>query len=318
MDTIVLKRDLIRLWRKVKVKPVYWFAFAIWLSFFSFTPVEMVGLETKSSFSVFASEQETPLDFTVTINKLLSDRRETFPSEITAQSILIRERTSGQILYTRNESQERSPASLTKMLTGLLVAENCDLTREVTISIVKSIGSIMGLENGERVTYEDLLYGMLVASGNDAAEILARDCFGSEEALVKKMNERISFLGLEHTHFEDVTGLTEDGHYASAFDLNIIAELVLRNDILAPIVDTQKISLISLDQDRWYNLETSNDLLGEYPEVYGVKTGFTEKAGECLVFVINHNGHDFLVSLLGSSDRFEDAKQIIDWIKNSY
>lgn len=152
MDTIVLKRDLIRLWRKVKVKPVYWFAFAIWLSFFSFTPVEMVGLETKSSFSVFASEQETLLDFTVTINKLLSDRRETFPSEITAQSILIRERTSGQILYTRNESQERSPASLTKMLTGLLVAENCDLTREVTISIVKSIGSIMGLENGERVT----------------------------------------------------------------------------------------------------------------------------------------------------------------------
>lgn len=319
MKPDILHRDLIRLWRKIRIKPVSWVVIFFWGLLF-FLPVNSVltpGIINNSN-QIFAQEPTFSFDYDFSVSNILIERKVVFPTDISAQSILIRERHTGQIVYEKNSQKQQIPASLTKIMTALVVLESCDLSKEVAVSNVQSIGSVMDIKNGERVTYKDLLMGMLIVSGNDAAELLTRDCFGSEQNAVQKMNIKAQLLGFKNTHFSDVTGIAESNHYSSAFDLTTIAELVLRNEKLAAIVQTKENSLVSLDQNRWYNLENSNKMLWDDTAIYGVKTGYTEKAGECLIFAYKQGENDFIVTLLGSEDRFSDGRKILGWLKENF
>ena len=315
MKISILRRDLMRLWRKIRDKPDIWVVISILsLLLISYSDGPAINFDHQSSLSVLASESEFTFQSSIDISPLIKVKTDDFPQEISSEAIFIKERNSGEVIFAHNEFKPRSPASLTKMMTAIVVMQECDLSQEVVVSGVEKIGSIMGLEDGERVNYEDLLYGMLIASGNDAAELLARDCFGSEEEAVKMMNKQAGSLSLNDTHFEDVTGLSENGHNSNAYELSLIAEKLLRDDQLADIVKTKQISLVSNDYSRWYNLESSNDLLFENADVYGVKTGYTEKAGECLVIAYTRGNYDFIVTILGSEDRFGDGQKIINWL----
>lgn len=319
MKFSVFKRDIWRLWRKIIFKPSAWVLFLFSFSFLVisvdrvYSPVNQISYTTVS-----AQENRIKLAPSLQLLPLLKSKGIPFPEDISAGKIFIRERGGGEIVFAKNEHERSSPASLTKILTALMVVEHCDLTKEVTASSLLNQGSLMGLKDGERVTYEGLLYGMLMVSGNDAAELAARSCLESEAKAVQLINEEIAFLGLPDSHFEDVTGLAENDHYSSAFDLSVMAEVLLRNEKLAAIVNQKEITLHTRDYTRWYSLKNSNELLFTNSKVYGVKTGYTEKAGECLIVVYRQGDLDFLITILGSNYRFQDGEKIIAWLQSNY
>lgn len=314
MKKMVAKRDLIRLWRKIIVKPLYW-VFLIFLCSNFFLPgYRIYNYETCENAILIAAEKKAELNFDIEIKPYQDFEFKDFPIEINAKHIFIKEVNSGRIIFEKEAHEEVSPASLTKMMTALIVIENCDLNTEVTVNNVQAIGSIMDLRDGEKVNFEDLLKGMLIASGNDAAELLVRSCFENVEYAVLKMNEQTEAWNLKETEFADVTGLIETGHYSSAFNLSAIAEILLRDPKLSEIVRIKELSLVSNDYTRWYALKNTNELLWESEKVQGVKTGYTEKAGGCLVFLYRKGGQRYLITILNSSDRFEDGKKIMDWL----
>ena len=318
MKSVKLKRDLYRLWRKIRFKPIYWFSLIFLAFLFVVSGESVFSPSTLSSQKIIFAKEEV-LELTTQVNPLpiLNCKGIAFPNH-TAEAIFIRERNSGEIIFKENEHVQRSPASLTKMATAIVTIENCDLSKEIIVNNVLKDGSLMGLENGEKVTYEDLLYGMLVASGNDAAEMLSRACFSSQEKAVESIQKKLEFLGLHDTNYVNVSGLPADNHYSSAYDLTFLAEVLLRNEKLAEIVNTKEITLVSIDLKRWYSLKSSNDLLFENPSVYGVKTGYTESAGQCLILAYKKGDRDFMITILGSQDRFTDGEAIINWIQSNY
>lgn len=318
MKLLKLKRDFYRLWRKIRFKPIYWFSLIFFAFLFMISGESVFSPQNSASTQVvFAQENSFHFISELSLHPLLENKGIPFP-EVSAEALFIRERGSGEIIYAKDENVQRDPASLTKIATALVAVENCNLSKEMIVNNVLKEGSLMGLENGERVIYEDLLYGMLVSSGNDAAEMLSRDCFESEEKAVEAINKEIELWGLKNTHYANVTGLPSESHYTSAADLNSLAEILLRNNKLAKIVNTKEVTLISVDKKRWYQLKSSNDLLFENPDVYGVKTGFTENAGQCLIIAYKKGENDFIITILGSQDRFADGKTILNWIHNNF
>jgi D-alanyl-D-alanine carboxypeptidase (penicillin-binding protein 5/6) len=157
------------------------------------------------------------------------------------------------------------------------------------------------LQAGEQLTVEQLLWGMLIPSGNDAATALARDNAGSVEAFVKRMNQRAAELGLKQTHFVNPEGIDADGHVTSANDLLMLARKNWAFPLFQKIVATTEITIAG------HALRNTNELLGKLPGVNGIKTGTTDNAGQCLVASIVHNGHQILSVVLGSSDRYSDT-----------
>jgi D-alanyl-D-alanine carboxypeptidase len=173
----------------------------------------------------------------------------------------------------------------------------------------------MDLKIGEKITVENLLYGTLVHSGNDAAYVLA-DNYGYEK-FIKLMNEKAKKLSMKNTHFTDPTGLKENNQYSSPFDLALAARELLKNPYLAKIVSTKEIIISDVDFKYFHKLTNVNKLLGEIQGLGGLKTGYTQEAGENLVSFYKKNGHQYLIIILKSEDRFADTEKIINWINEN-
>ena len=172
----------------------------------------------------------------------------------------------------------------------------------------------MNLLPGERLTVEQLLYGLLLPSGNDAAYTLAQAISGSQGAFVRLMNKKAVALGLRNTHFADAYGLDRAGAYSTAADIATLAEVFLKVPILARIVATAHHTISSTAQHQPFDLENTNALLTSLPGVYGVKTGTTSAAGQCLVAAQRTaNGHHLLAVVLGSTDRYADTTALLDY-----
>jgi D-alanyl-D-alanine carboxypeptidase (penicillin-binding protein 5/6) len=194
------------------------------------------------------------------------------------------------------------------MVTALVAMQRANLGDRVTIQGADlAVGSVMGLSAGEELTVEELLYGLLLPSDNVAASVIARHVTGSESTFVRLMNDWVAEMGLQDTHFANPHGMDQGNHYSSAYDLAQIARQVLTHPILADIVMTR---------ERWAAsrlMVNTNELLGQYPNLIGVKTGTTDAAGECLVAAVR-NADDFLVSVvLGSRDRYADSRSLLDF-----
>lgn len=220
---------------------------------------------------------------------------------------------SGEVLVALNEHQRLPPASTTKIMTALLTLEHGLLEDVVTIGDeVRVEGARAGLMPGEALTLRDLLYALLLPSGNDAAVVIARHIAGSEDAFVMLMNNRAQELGLADTHFTNPHGLDAPNHYSSAYDLQRLTLAALANPEFARIVATKE---ITVDRHRWVN---RNKLLDDYFGADGVKTGTTEAAGECLVASATRGGSQALVVVLGSTDRYADANALLDYYYAHY
>ncbi len=226
---------------------------------------------------------------------------------ITARAALLADAETGEILLSYNADQPLPPASTTKIMTALITLERADPRDVVTVPGAALIGeSSMGLMAGERVTVEELLYGLLMVSGNDAAMALAYHVAGSPEAFVALMNQRAAELGLRNTRFVNPHGLDVPGHVMSAADLLVIAREAMRYELFRRIVATPQARVAGR------LLINRNELLTRYPGADGIKTGTTDAAGQCLVATVTRNGRRVIAVILGSRDRYADAQALFD------
>lgn len=237
--------------------------------------------------------------------------------ELSAKAVYGYDRNTGHVLYEKNKDKKVSIASLTKLMTALVVvSEEGNLEREVKIpSGIPQEGSDMGVLSGEILTIRDLLYGLMVNSGNDAALVLAREVGGSEANFVRLMNLKAKSLGLTHTHYANPTGLDDPENYSTAFEIASLGEIVIHHPVLSTIVSTNEKVVTSRDYTRTTHfLKNTNKLLRESETgVFAGKTGFTDEAGLCLVSGARRNGHEVINVVLGSEDRAEDTRRLLDW-----
>ncbi len=242
---------------------------------------------------------------------------------INAKASLLMDYDTGIVLF-ENESDKRLPmASLTKIMTAILILESHDLDEIVTVqddmNDLGFLGVKMWLHQYEKITVENLLIGLLVPSAGDAAMALAVHHSGSVETFVEAMNEKTKKLNLQDTQFKNPIGLDDDGHYSSAFDLALLTKFALRNKDFQRIVQIPRATVTSTDGEIKHSFEGTNYLLNSYLDIRGVKTGTTNAAGQSLINLARHdNGKEVIVVLLDSPERFQEGKRLIDWGFRNY
>ena len=217
-------------------------------------------------------------------------------------------------LWEKQASLRLPPASLTKLMTALLVTENTPLNATVNISqaAVKESGSRLGLQANSRFKAEDLLKAALLNSANDACHALADHVAGSEKKFVSLMNARAKQMGLLDTHFQNACGHDADKHYSTANDLAELANLSLKNGFIKSTVKLADAKISSLDGKYSYQLTNKNALIGRYDGIAGLKTGYTAKAGKCLIAYASRDQKQVLLVLLNAPNRWWDAVDILD------
>lgn len=224
--------------------------------------------------------------------------------EVNAEAAVVMDADSGRLLYAQNPDKRLANASTTKIMTALLTLEQPDQDRYFTVDsdAIQVEGTTMGLQPGDSVTLHQLAAGMLLPSGNDAANAAAVEIAGSEEAFVRLMNQRAAELGLENTQYRNPSGLDAEGHYSSARDLATLAAHALENEDFADIVSKQEIRLAFGNPPYNRSLYTTNKLLERYPYAIGVKTGYTDDAGLCLVTAAEKDGTRLIIVTLNGKD----------------
>lgn len=236
--------------------------------------------------------------------------------KLSAKAVIAYDLTTDTLLYGKNINQRLPLASLTKIMTAVVVLENMELDEEILIS--KSAAEIgenaMGLTAGEQVSVEDLLYGLILHSGNDAAEALAQGSQFQREDFVHLMNKKAESLGLSNTRFTNPSGLEGDGlQYSTARDLLILTRLALLDDEFVKVSSTVTHEIPHTHDHKYFFLNNQTNLLTTYPGVKGVKTGYTEEAGMCLVTYLEYKGHKIVAVLLNSENRRQEMKDLLDY-----
>ena len=236
-------------------------------------------------------------------------------SRIPAEGILLKDISSGQILYAFEADRRLSPASLTKIMSALVMLEYGKLDDYVTVSREAAAARKMHLRlrAGHIFRLEDLVKAMLITSANDACLAAAIHVGGSEEKFVELMNVKARALGLTHTHFSNACGFDSPTHYTTAQDLAALTELALQHPLFRSYVKEERGVLTAINTNRSYSLRTTNRLLGRMPGVEGVKTGFTSKAGRCLIAKVSQDGKELLLILLHASSRWNTATHLIKY-----
>lgn len=224
--------------------------------------------------------------------------------EVNAEAAVVMDADSGRLLYAQNPDKRLANASTTKIMTALLTLEQPDQDRYFTVDsdAIQVEGTTMGLQPGDSVTLHQLAAGMLLPSGNDAANAAAVEIAGSEEAFVRLMNQRAAELGLENAQYRNPSGLDAEGHYSSARDLATLAAHALENEDFADIVSKQEIRMAFGNPPYNRSLYTTNKLLERYPYAIGVKTGYTDDAGLCLVTAAEKDGTRLIIVTLNGKD----------------
>ena len=258
---------------------------------------------------VFADDI-SPLDDNFDIYEVLEDAEsiETNSSSselptINSRAYVVIDRKSNTVLVGKNENQKKKMASTTKIMTALIVIENCDLSETVEISkkSASTGGSRLGLKTGDKITVYDLLYGLMMRSGNDSAVALAEHTAGSISIFADLMNQKAVELGLSNTHFVTPHGLDEDEHYTTAYELALLSNYAMNNEIFAKIVGTKNYTITINGYPK--TLTNTNELLGSLNGVYGIKTGFTNGANRCLVTCCKRGEMDLICVVLGADTK---------------
>ena len=241
--------------------------------------------------------------------------------KINSRSAVVYDRKSKKVIWGKKENERRPMASTTKIMTAIVVLENANLDDTVVVS-KKSAGtggSRLRLITGDKITVNNLLYGLLMVSGNDAAVALAEYVGGSIEGFADKMNQKAEEMNLENTHFITPHGLDMENHYTTALELAEMADYAMNNKKFAEIVAT-KAKTINIS-GRSKSLINTNELLGNLEGVNGVKTGFTNGANRCLVTSVSRNGMNVIAVVLGADakkDRTRDSVEIIKYAYKNY
>lgn len=238
-----------------------------------------------------------------------------FPcSALSARSAILVDGDTGRVLYEKNAGERGLIASTTKIMTALVVCEQCNVLDRVRITkeAVGIEGSSMYLQEGEVLTVQELLYGLMLHSGNDAAVALAIYCGGTVEGFAQLMNDKAHRLNLRDTRFENPHGLDSPGHYSNAADLAALSVYAMQNPIFRKIVSTKSVTVGSRV------LKNHNKLLWQYPGANGVKTGYTKAAGRILVSGAMHNGRQLIAVTMNAPDDWEDHRRLLSYGSSGY
>jgi D-alanyl-D-alanine carboxypeptidase (penicillin-binding protein 5/6) len=232
-----------------------------------------------------------------------------------ADSILLKDLTTGRVLYEFESERRLSPASLTKIMTALVILEQGNLADLVTVSREATAAHKirLRLRVGQVFHLADLLKAMLITSANDACFAAAQHVGGTEERFVALMNEKALALGLIQTHFSNACGFDAPAHYTTAHDLAALSEIALQHPLFRAFVKEEREVISAVNTKRSYLLRTTNRLLGRMPGIEGVKTGFTSKAGRCLIAKVSQNGKELLLVLLHAHRRWNTATHLINY-----
>lgn len=237
---------------------------------------------------------------------------------VSARNAIAIDGESGQILFEQNAFEVVPMASTTKVLTALIVIENGDLNKKITVSknATSVRGSKVGYKANEEITTRELLYGLMYRSGNDAAIALAEGLGGSVEGFSEIMNHFAKGIGIIDSHFQTPHGLDTKDHYSSAYDLAILTAKAMKYDVFREIVGSKEIKKEKYNFTRDYN--NINKILWKIPGANGVKTGYTGGAGKCLISSVNHKGKDIIIVVLNCTDRWNQTEKIFNNIKDKY
>lgn len=237
------------------------------------------------------------------------------PGDLSAVSAVLIEAETGTVLYQKNAGERRAMASTTKIMTALLTIEAGDLDREFTVDplAIRVEGTSMGLQEGDRVSRRDLLYGILLPSGNDAANAAAVSVSGSIPEFVKLMNSKAQELGLSDTHFVTPSGLDADGHYTTALDLARLTAYAMKEETFCEIVACRSAEVEFGNPPYKRTLYNSNKMLARYDGAIGVKTGFTDNARRCLVSAAERDGVTLIAVTLNAGDDWNDHTKMLDY-----
>jgi len=244
-----------------------------------------------------------------------SDREPSDLPFISARYIAAIEGACGALIYGRNEHDRFPPASLTKLMTAAVATDQAGVDTMIVANIdgdalnEETGSTIMGLKPGMELSLLDLLYGLMLPSGNDAAIAIAEGIAGSQDAFVQLMNEKVKSLALDDTHFTNAHGLYEDGLHSSAYDMAVLGRYVMQNPDLRRIVSTLSW------QPAWDGPQVwnGNKLLTDYEGADGIKIGFTEESEQTIVASAVRGDRRIIASLMASKDRYEDATRLLDW-----
>jgi len=242
---------------------------------------------------------------------------------VNAQNVsseILMEVNSNRVLYEENSNKKAYMASTTKILTAIVVIENCNLEDNVIITdkTVGVEGSSIYLVPGEELSVKHLLYGLMLRSGNDCAETLAVHCSGSIEEFASLMNDTAIKIGAKNSNFVNPHGLHDDNHYTTAYDLALISCYAIKNPIFKEIVSTKSVIIPHTKQDYDRKLINKNKMLKEYDGATGIKTGYTKKAGRCLVSSCEKNGMELVSVVLNCGPMFERSKFLLDYGYDNY
>ncbi|HET9845676.1 MAG TPA: D-alanyl-D-alanine carboxypeptidase family protein [Nitrospira sp.] len=234
---------------------------------------------------------------------------------VPAHSILLKDLNTGATLYQFKSDLRLSPASLTKIMSALVILEHGRLADEVTVSrkAAHAHKIRLRLRTGQIFRLEDLLKAMLIVSANDACLAAIEHVGGDEDGFVALMNAKAVKLGLADTHFSNACGFDAPDHYSTAEDLARLSEIALQDPIFKELVREERELIMPLNEHRSYLLRNTNRLLGRIPGVEGVKTGFTSKAGRCLIAKVSQDGSDLLLVILNSKRRWNTATSLINY-----
>ncbi|AFI28896.1 MULTISPECIES: D-alanyl-D-alanine carboxypeptidase DacF [Bacillus] len=244
-----------------------------------------------------------------------------------AKSAVLIERDTGKVLYNKNSNERLAPASMTKIMTMLLIMEALDKGKIKMSDKVRTSehaasmgGSQIFLEPGEEMTVKEMLKGIAIASGNDASVAMAEFISGSEEEFVQKMNKKAKELGLKNTSFKNPTGLTEEGHYSSAYDMAIMAKELLKYESITKFTGTYE-DYLRENTDKKFWLVNTNRLIKFYPGVDGVKTGYTGEAKYCLTASAKKGNMRAIAVVFGAStpkERNAQVTKMLDFAFSQY
>ena len=237
-----------------------------------------------------------------------------------SKNIIAIDRKTLTVLYDKNAYQKTAMASTTKIMTCIVALENSSLSEKVKISksSVNVTGSCLGLKENSEIVMNDLLYGLMLRSGNDCAIAIAEHISGNVQNYIDLMNNKALDIGLSNTHFTTPHGLDDENHYTTAYDLAILTNYALNNQMFRQIVSTQNYTIVLNGNSK--NIINTNELLN-YDGIYGVKTGFTFNAGRCLVTSYKNNDFDIIIVVLGANTkkiRGQDTLNIINYIMSNY
>jgi serine-type D-Ala-D-Ala carboxypeptidase (penicillin-binding protein 5/6) len=284
--------------------------------YFQFSSSKRIISPLPGFLTAFVNDQVSTLSLWLPILKMLNpDLSETVPF-VSAKAALIYDLSEQKALFSKNPKERFPMASLTKIMTAIIALESPKEGDDgYTVMQTDLVGeNSMGLSGGEILSLEELIYGLILTSGNDAAETLASNYPAGRDKFIKAMNNKAKSLGLENTHFTNPTGLEGDGRqYATAYDLLVITKYAMRFPLFKKAVGTFDYHIPYSDSHKEFYLENETNLLTSYPGVMGVKDGYTPEAGLCLVTFLNYKNHKIIGIILGSDNRRQEMKDLLDY-----